>query len=201
MQDIDPAIQDLILEINKHKYFKTILSCAGHYNVCNDFKKKLHFDDNEIDYYLDFLVDNQKYCYGTTQPYISFYVKKNSQTILFLEALKKSQVSFPFSFYEDNEYISYGYSNGDEGYYVANDPFSVIPQFKNFWENFLKKWKTYINPDSKLESIQVFSLNPSKNINCICNESINDQQERKFSYFEMELFEDDYIDLLCKINN
>jgi hypothetical protein len=170
----------------------------------NAWKQKyVHFDDNNLDLYEDFQDRVPKYCSPTSQPFISFKIlNKNDSTILFLEKLKNSKTSFPFIVQSHNDIITYGYGDGDEGYCETTDKYSILPQFYEFWQNFIVLWKTYINPKSLLQPIKLFLLNhylecfycDKKKINTKCShDGIS-----KYTYMDIELFEDDWIDMAIR---
>lgn len=198
INQIDFAIRDLIIEINNHPDFETLLSCAGHYNLCPAFKKEYKwFDDFDID---DNLYDHddivcEKYCSGTLQPCLYFRIKNLYKYIEFIAALKnKEHFTYPFIVNVKNDIVYYLYSNGDgERYEVDCDKYSIYPQFKEFWQNFITKWKIYVDPNSNIKPITQFPLNNySQCYNCHKKTS-NVQKINNKSFLDVDLFGEEHI--------
>jgi hypothetical protein len=195
---LDKHIRELITEMNNHESFITTSSCAGHYKICPQFKANFKFDDSELENYVDYIQNNSKYCTGISQPYIYFKLKfMNDNIISFINALKDSDRSFPYSFTISNDTYQYSYGNGDEGYDQKLDHWKIIPQFKEFWIHFITLWKTYINLKSEINPICKF---PLIRCNYFCHDKIHIKRQNKkeniFSFLNPELFGDEWFDMI-----
>lgn len=196
--DIDPEIYDILVEINNHPNFKTVLSCAGHYKLCKAFISQYKsFDDfvlsEPLYNYSDIGYD--KYCRGTTQPFLYFKIlirDKHTDNFLKYLSTKHTKTEFPYILHVEDNVIHYSYGDGDEGYDPADDTYSIYPRFAEFWNKFIIGWKRYISPQSTMQIPSNFRLNYNWCNKCNRQNTNTKNLDKEFVYLDTELYAEEY---------
>jgi hypothetical protein len=176
---IDNTIVPLIKEINSNQYFITTLSCAGHYAICMHHHRKIVDDFNLGNFSSD--IPNH-FCDGTSQPFIQFRCDLTQICVnTFIDDLSHVPSNLA-TFHIKNDYVSYAYGNGDEGYRERIDDLNGH-RFEKFWQYFTDCWEKNIdkihksilpvnfplNPENKCCQCGKKDLNPDSTLNCTFN--------------------------------